>query len=134
VQKVKTQFKGEMHQLIIEMYAESLQNGWWCLFQSQVVQLGSQRILVDCGEYDDTEYITDSLDEDKSRSLLSSVLIARWAAGTSSAEAIVGLIILGNGLTGIPTRTTPLQLIKNGSGTPRLWPQSHIRYVSLRGE
>ncbi|KAJ5228123.1 hypothetical protein N7489_008831 [Penicillium chrysogenum] len=31
------------------------------------------------------------------RTWFRSVLIARWAAGTSSAEAIVGLIILGNG-------------------------------------
>jgi hypothetical protein len=28
-----------MHQLIIEMYAESLQNGWWCLFACVVCLL-----------------------------------------------------------------------------------------------
>ncbi|KGO69080.1 Major facilitator superfamily domain, general substrate transporter [Penicillium expansum] len=32
IQKVKMQFRGEMHQSIIEVYAESLQNGWWWLF------------------------------------------------------------------------------------------------------
>ncbi|KAL6234755.1 hypothetical protein BDW75DRAFT_240777 [Aspergillus navahoensis] len=32
VQKVKTLFKGELYDSIIDVYAESLQNGWWWLF------------------------------------------------------------------------------------------------------
>jgi hypothetical protein len=52
-------FELRLHLLHIRKDDPNLPNS-----QSQVVQLGSQRILVDCGEYDDTEYITDSLDED----------------------------------------------------------------------
>ncbi|KAF7134198.1 hypothetical protein CNMCM5793_005926 [Aspergillus hiratsukae] len=36
VQKVKMQFTGELHQSIIEVYAKSLQNGWWWLFACAV--------------------------------------------------------------------------------------------------
>lgn len=32
VQKVKTEFSGEMYRSIIDVYSKSLQNGWWWLF------------------------------------------------------------------------------------------------------
>lgn len=39
IQKVKSKFDGEVYQSIIEVYAESLQNGWWWLFVCAVCSL-----------------------------------------------------------------------------------------------
>ncbi|KAI9375259.1 putative efflux pump antibiotic resistance protein [Aspergillus egyptiacus] len=39
VQKVKTEFSGELYDSIIDVYAKSLQNGWWWLFACAAAML-----------------------------------------------------------------------------------------------